>query len=105
MPTAANDSYSNLVDGRIEAAAPGVLGNDSDPEGAPLTAMIQTMPAGGSLDFRGDGSFVYFPYPGFVGTDSFTYSVYDGSQFSATATVTLHVNLAVSPGGRGGTCT
>jgi hypothetical protein len=39
-PVAADDAYSVDEDGLLAVAAPGVLGNDSDPDGHPLTALL-----------------------------------------------------------------
>lgn len=46
-------------------------------------------PAKGTLTFNADGSFIYTPATGFVGTDTFTYNGNDGA--TNTATVTLNV--------------
>jgi len=69
---------------------PGVLANDSDPEGDPLTASLETSPANGTIVFNADGSFTYTHNPGFVGTDTFTYRVSDGSG-SAVGVVSIRV--------------
>ena len=69
----------------------GVLGNDLDPEGQPLTATLVTSPGNGSLTFSNDGSFTYTPNSAFVGDDSFTYTVSDGFESSDSVTVTLSV--------------
>ena len=51
-----------------------MLGNDSDADGDPLTAVTGgTRPASGVVMLNDDGSFTYTPDAGFVGTDSFTY--------------------------------
>ena len=77
--------------------APGVLGNDVDPDGDPLTATLVSGPAHGTLTFNPDGSFVYTPDADYSGPDSFTYTVSDGDQTSAPATVTLTVNPVDDP--------
>ena len=41
--------------------APGVLGNDTDVEGTPLTAVLVTGPAHGTLTLNPNGSFTYTP--------------------------------------------
>ena len=69
--------------------APGVLGNDVDLDGDPLTATLVSGPAHGTLTFNPDGSFLYTPDANYSGPDSFTYTVSDGGQSSAPATVTL----------------
>jgi VCBS repeat-containing protein len=72
--------------------APGVLANDSDPDGGPssLIARNASDPANGTVALGADGSFTYTPDPGFTGTDSFTYEAFDGAD-AATATVTVTV--------------
>ena len=53
--------------------ANGVLANDSNPDGNPLTAVLASNPAYGSVTLNPDGSFSYVPSDGFYGVDSFTY--------------------------------
>lgn len=71
--------------------APGVLRNDTDADGDPLTASVVTTPTHGALTLDADGSFVYVPEKDFFGEDSFTYRAYDGSQYSAAVTCTIAV--------------
>jgi hypothetical protein len=92
-PAAANDAYQTPVFQTLEVdAASGVLANDSDPEGAPLTAALVSGPTSGIVDLRPDGSFTYHPGAAFPGTqDSFTYEVSDGistTQASAVIAIT-----------------
>jgi Ca2+-binding RTX toxin-like protein len=68
-----------------------VLGNDSDPEGDPLTVTDTSEPANGSVQINGDGTVTYTPNTGFIGTDSFEYTVTDGQGNLSTATVTVTV--------------
>ncbi|MGW4699687.1 FG-GAP-like repeat-containing protein [Streptomyces sp. NPDC004285] len=92
-PTAANESYGKIgADSPLVVASPGVLGNDTDPDGTPLTASVVTGPANGTLTLAADGSFSYQPAGGYVGTDSFTYKATDGTVDSNIATVTLTVS-------------
>ena len=71
----------------------GVLANDTDVEGDPLTAVFVTGPANASAFSLGlDGSFTYTPTAGFSGTDSFTYRANDGTSDSAITTVTIIVD-------------
>jgi len=91
-PVAANDSYNVTQGATLTVPAPGVLGNDSDPGGLSLSAVLGTGPAHGALTFNADGSFTYVPTSGFSGTDSFTYTAHDAFQGSNLATVTIHVN-------------
>ena len=67
-----------------------VLANDSDPDGDPVSLTGHTDPAHGMLSFTGSVA-TYTPTHGFLGTDSFTYSVADGQGGSATGTVNINV--------------
>lgn len=92
-PTATDDAYSVAEDGSLNVAAPGVLGNDTDPENQPLTAQLQNGPANAvSFQLDADGGFSYVPAANFAGSDSFTYFAHDGvQQSSAPATVEITV--------------
>jgi FtsP/CotA-like multicopper oxidase with cupredoxin domain len=87
-PTAANDSYTGTEGLAMSVEAPGVLGNDTDPDGDPLTAIMTSMPSGGALILNANGSFTYTPN---VATtdDSFTYVANDGVLGSSPATVSI----------------
>jgi VCBS repeat-containing protein len=90
-PQAVNDSYELLQDDSLIVPAPGVLGNDNDPEGDPLTALLEQGPAHGDLTFNENGSFSYTPDAGFAGADNFSYRASDGELQSNIATVSLDV--------------
>ncbi len=93
-PTAANDRYKLKNDTVLEVATgPGVLKNDTDPDGDPITAVLEVAPAHGTLTLNPDGSFTYTPEEGFSGEDSFTYYVTDGADRSEAATVTIEVEI------------
>jgi len=91
-PVAVQDSYTGTEATVLTVAAPGVLGNDSDPNNDPLTAVLETPPSAGGLTLEADGGFTYTPTAGFSGTDSFTYHAHDGQVDSASVTVTLDIN-------------
>jgi hypothetical protein len=63
----------------------------SDPEGASLTFSIQTQPANGTLSGT-PPNVTYTPNTDFVGEDSFTFTVNDGTNTSQPATVTITVS-------------
>ena len=90
-PVATNDTYSTNEDTALTVAAPGVLGNDSDPDGDALTAARVSGPSNGTVLLNGDGSFTYTPAANFNGSDSFTYQVSDGVASSSAATVSIAV--------------
>jgi VCBS repeat-containing protein len=90
-PVATNDAYSVSENHQLTVAPAGVLANDSDPDGDPLTAVLVSGPSHGTLALNADGSFTYTPAPNFNGTDTFTYKANDGQLNSNVATVTITV--------------
>ena len=90
-PVGVDDSYDVFHDRPLTVAANGVLGNDTDADSDPLTALLESNPANGTLVLGSDGSFTYTPNADFVGSDSFSYRANDGSESSAAATVTIDV--------------
>ena len=96
-PVAVNDMYSVDAGVTLNVAAPGVLGNDTDSENGPLTAVKVTDPTHGILTLNGNGSFTYAPAANFAGVDSFAYHANDGTANSNTATVTVVVKSTVPP--------
>ena len=91
-PVAIDDSYSTNENTPLIVTTPGVLGNDSDSDGNPLTVFVKLTPAHGSLTLNPNGSFTYTPTANYSGPDSFTYRASDGSALSEIATVSLTVN-------------
>ena len=96
-PVAANNTYSTLEDTVLNVSAPGVLDNDTDPDGDALQALLAAGPAHGTLTLNLDGSFVYIPAANYRGADSFTYLAGDGQLVSAAATVTITVTAVNDP--------
>ena len=91
-PVAADDGYATHMNGPIVEGSPGVLVNDTDANADGLTAQLVSTTSSGFLLFAVDGSFTYTPNIFWVGTDTFTYRVSDGSAWSAAATVTIAVS-------------
>jgi hypothetical protein len=91
-PVANNDSFSVNANTVLNVPSPGVLTNDTDQDGDPLTAVLVAGVSHGTLQLAGDGSFNYTPTSNFSGTDAFTYAANDGQALSAIATVTIAVN-------------
>lgn len=90
-PVAAPDSHTTDEDSPLSVPASGILGNDTDVDGDPLTVTLGSAPVNGALTLNPDGSFSYTPNPDFNGADSFTYTATDGTATSNTAIVTLTV--------------
>src|SRR5262249_13423735 len=98
-PVASDDTYNAPSSGDLVVdASNGVLANDFDADGDPLTATLLSGPSSGTLNFNSDGSFTYTPPSNFAGSVSFTYEVSDGNGGTDEATVTIH-----SPGSVSGT--
>jgi|GEM_PF-257622 len=106
-PTAEND---NVTTNQNIAVSINVLANDSDPNGDVITveAFDSVSAEGGNivLDNRGtpenltDDRLVYTPLTTFSGSDSFTYTISDGT---ATTTASVFVEVGVDLDGSNGT--
>ena len=92
-PVANNDAYTTPQDTTLTIADPGVLANDSDPDGDPISITGMGGASHGAL-FAGAGGFTYTPHAGFSGTDSFTYGITDGGSTTSIAAVTVTVTAA-----------
>lgn len=68
----------------------------SDPDGTALTFAIASGPSHGSLSGLNatNGYVVFIPTAGYVGTDSFTFTVTSGGQTSAAATASITITNA-----------
>jgi len=96
-PSAKSDTYEIDQNQTLSIAAPGVLGNDSDPENDPLTAVLINRPDKGTLTIISDGSFMYKPEKDFTGMISFSYKAFDGKEYSSETIVTIKINPNQSP--------
>ncbi|WP_444994749.1 Ig-like domain-containing protein [Aliikangiella sp. IMCC44359] len=91
-PIAQNDSFSSDQDIDITGNVLADNGNgvDIDPEGHSISVVAETIStANGSVVLSSDGSFVYTPNAGFVGNDSFIYTLTDSLGASSQGTVSL----------------
>jgi VCBS repeat-containing protein len=98
-PTAVDNGYSTDEDTPLSVPAPGVLGNDSDPDnGDSITAVLVSNPSHGTLTLSADGSFSYTPSHNYNGGDSFTYKAVDSHNAeSNVATVNITINAVNDP--------
>ena len=97
-PIAVNDSYDMDDEGQlVVSASEGVLANDQEIEGDPMTAVLVETTQNGDLELADDGSFVYTPVQGFIGRDTFTYQAQAGDLLSNIATVTINVGGVIAP--------
>lgn len=90
-PVALTESYTLNEDTPFSVAAPGVLANDTDIDGDPLSAILVTAPTKGQFTLNGDGSFSYVPSPNDTEHHSFEYVAFDGGLNSAPVIVELSV--------------
>jgi VCBS repeat-containing protein len=97
-PVALDDGpYLVDVGSTLNITAPGVLGNDTDPDADALTTANAGTPQSGTLVVDPNGSFSYTPSSTTVPvTDTFAYQATDGTATSNPATVTIVVNPYVA---------
>src|SRR5690606_25012449 len=88
-PIARADTNHTVQDFAITTAD--VLANDYDVEGDPIAIASYTQPVNGMVVTNGPGTFLYTPNTGYLGEDSFTYTVTDGRSNSLPAVVTVFV--------------
>jgi hypothetical protein len=90
LPIAVNDDGGVLKGYQTDI---NVLGNDSDPDGDPLTvvAVEHTGPGLAELSINPDGTVRYTSIHGFAGVDTFEYTISDGRGGTAKATVSVIV--------------
>ena len=102
-PIATDDVFTSLVDVPVTSS---VISNDTDPDGDVIAiadstgaeaTVAQTIltTAGGTVTLNTDGTFTYVPPTGFIGEDTFDYTIVDPSGATDTAVVTL--NVAADP--------
>lgn len=100
-PVAEDDTATTDEDTPVTVPAPAVLGNDSDPDGDPLTvSSADTASAqGGIVTVNTDGSFTYDPDGQFeylavneTDTDTFSYIISDGNGGTDTGLVTVTID-------------
>ena len=89
-PIANDDVFSVLPDSENQRLD--VLSNDSDPEGLTLKINSVGSPnAGGQVALSSEQHILYTPATGFIGSETFTYTILDAGGLSATADVTVDV--------------
>ncbi|MEO1528387.1 MAG: cadherin-like domain-containing protein [Planctomycetota bacterium] len=98
VPVALNDNYTVIAGQTLNiSAGAGVLANDADGDGDPLTAVGVSAATNGNVSVQSDGSFTYTSSTNFTGDATFTYRADDGGLQSNVATVTITVIAAPSP--------
>ncbi|HKY90848.1 MAG TPA: Ig-like domain-containing protein [Nevskiaceae bacterium] len=95
-PVAGEDTFQLDEDTPITVVAPGVLANDSDPDGDRVRVVLGEAQLEG-LDLRADGSFDFWPPQDVDGDQYFTYRVTDGITTSAPQSVRLDIQAINDP--------
>jgi hypothetical protein len=97
-PVANNDSYIGQKNTALNIPAiAGLFVNDSDDTGFTLDSFDAASVNGGTVVVNTDGSFSYTPATGFVGLDTFTYTIKDTPGLTDTATVSIDVRDPNNP--------
>lgn len=104
-PTAVDDAFNMVVAQTITIDAinltDGLLDNDTDADDGDTLAIsaIDALSAnGGTITDNMDGTYDYTTPAFYVGTDSFTYMISDGTDtHSATVTITIADNVGLTP--------
>ena len=103
-PIAVADTYTVNEGATLTInAALGVLNNDTDSDGDPITSILVSSVSNGTLTLNADGSFTYTHNGSKTLNDSFTYKVNDGKIDGNTVTVAIiitnhtvnHIPIAV----------
>jgi hypothetical protein len=76
-PVTQADQFEIEAGNLLVVAAPGLLDNDSDPEGSTLTASLVSGPAFGTLTLQPNGGFTYLADKNSIGAIQFTYAAED----------------------------
>jgi hypothetical protein len=90
-PLAIDDLYTTNEGDTLAVPSPGVLANDVDAPGSPLSAILVDGVAHGTLTLAPDGSFLYVHDGSETTSDEFTYVANDGKSNSNVATVSMVV--------------
>ncbi|TXE13186.1 endonuclease I [Seonamhaeicola algicola] len=92
VPIAVNDVASTTEDQKIDIA--GLLDNDTVVDKARITSFDATSEKGGTIVDNRDGTYEYTPPTGYIGEDTFTYTLCDRDETPdcSTATVTITIS-------------
>jgi len=92
VPLPLPDTYQTNEDVPLElSSTQGVLCNDQTYNLSPPEALLVEQAQFGGVLLTSDGSFIYTPQQDYHGPDSFTYRIWDGSEFSSATVVQVTV--------------
>lgn len=93
-PAASDDSATAVAGEQIVID---VLANDSDSDGGVLTIDSVTQPQNGTVVINSDGTVSYQSNNGYIGNDSFSYTITDTDGGQSTANVSITVESGNNP--------
>lgn len=93
-PRPENDEFTILVN---TDTVFNVLGNDRDPNGDSLDVISISGGSHGDITLNGDNTILYEPDNGYLGLDSFTYTVRDPDGLTTSATVSVTLTNEIVP--------
>lgn len=89
--SAHSDRYTTAWDSVLTVTAPGLMANDTAPEGDTIQVFLQDAPPVGELALNPDGSFTYQPVSGSQGPVSFVYRLENQNGEAGFATAVIDV--------------
>ena len=92
-PVLTDDTFETETNGMLIISAAQLLANDSDADADVLEVVDVSQPEMGRLGFDQNNNLVYRPIEGFVGVDTFKYTVTDNISDSVTATATVQIKV------------
>lgn len=87
-PVAANDTANTVLNTAVIVS---VLTNDIDPDAQFISVSSVSLPTHGTAVINANGTVTYTPTTGYLGADTFTYTISDGAGGTAAATVNVAV--------------
>lgn len=90
-PIAGNMTFEASKNTTLNQPAPGLFANSSDDHGFTLQSYAHTSTQGAAVTVNTNGSFKYIPTAGFVGADTFSFTLVDAEGLTDTGTITITV--------------
>jgi outer membrane protein OmpA-like peptidoglycan-associated protein len=92
-PILTDDRFETETNGVLIITTAQLLANDSDADSDVLEIVDVSQPEVGRLAFDQSNNLVYRPNEGFIGVDSFKYTVTDNKNAAVTATATVQIKV------------
>ena len=93
------DAIADINNTFVDQSVSGnVLTNDEDFEGDNQIVTTNTNPANGSVSLNSNGTYTYIPNPGFIGEDTFEYTICDDGNPVTCDTATVYIEVLPESG-------